>query len=291
MNKNMTALMSAFVRIYHSKNSNIKIYNDKYGDKIITTEEYHSISENLTNGIKFFNPEYQGDDPLKWIVNNNLAPAVLARSSFNEKHLLNEINLGLKQYVILATGYDTSSFKFNNVLKVFELDKKEMIEDKLERINNTKLDTTNINYISVDFATDWVNSLIENKNYNSSAKTFCSLLGISYYLEKNTFKNIIKEISKIIPSGSTILFDYPNIFETNKEKINKQLAQEANEEMKSVYSYNDIEKIAESCNMLVYEHLDHNDINNMFFYNYNTINPSNKIIASKGVSYVYLVKQ
>ena len=126
-----------------------------------------------------FNPEYQGNNPLKWIVNNNLAPAVLARSSFNEKHLLNEINLGLKQYVILATGYDTSSFKFNNVLKVFELDKKEMIEDKLERINNAKLDTTNINYISIDFATDWVNSLIENKNYNSSVNTSNTILTLS----------------------------------------------------------------------------------------------------------------
>ena len=65
------------------------------------------------------------------MVNNNLVPSVLAKSAFNEYYLLNKINLGSKQYLILASGYDTSAFKVNKQLKVFELDKKEMIEDKL----------------------------------------------------------------------------------------------------------------------------------------------------------------
>ena len=112
MNKNMTALVSAFARLYHIKNSNIKIYNDMYAEKIITEDEYYEISTNMKSGISFFNPNYKGTDPLKLIVNNNLAPSVLARSIFNEYHLFNEINLGLKQYIILASGYDTSAFKY-----------------------------------------------------------------------------------------------------------------------------------------------------------------------------------
>lgn len=290
MNKNMTALVSAFARLYHIKNSNIKIYNDMYAEKIITEDEYYEISTNMKNGISFFNPNYKGTDPLKLIINNNLAPSVLARSIFNEYHLFNEINLGLKQYVILASGYDTSAFKVNNKLKIFELDKKEMIEDKLNRINNAKLDITNITYIKTDFNNDWINDLTIN-NYNLNEKTFCSMLGISYYLDKETFKNTIKQLSNIIPKGSTILFDYPNTFETKKEKLNQQLAKGANEEMKSVYSYKDIENIAEDSNMLIYEHLNHNDIDNTYFYDYNTLNPNNKIIAPIGISYVMLVKQ
>lgn len=290
MNKNMTALVSAFARLYHIKNSNIKIYNDMYAEKIITEDEYYEISINMKNGISFFNPNYKGTDPLKLIVNNNLAPSVLARSIFNEYHLFNEINLGLKQYILLASGYDTSAFKVNNKLKIFELDKKEMIEDKLNRINNAKLDITNITYIKTDFNNDWINDLTIN-NYNLNEKTFCSMLGISYYLDKETFKNTIKQLSNIIPKGSTILFDYPNTFETKKEKLNQQLAKGANEEMKSVYSYKDIEKIAEDSNMLIYEHLNHNDIDNTYFYDYNTLNPNDKIIAPIGISYVMLVKQ
>ena len=290
MNKNMTALVSAFARLYHIKNSNIKIYNDMYAEKIITEDEYYEISTNMKSGISFFNPNYKGTDPLKMIVNNNLAPSVLARSIFNEYHLFNEINLGLKQYIILASGYDTSAFKVKNKLKIFELDKKEMIEDKLNRVNNAKLDTTNITYIKTDFNNDWINDLTIN-NYNLNEKTFCSMLGISYYLDKETFKNTIKQLSNIIPKGSTILFDYPNTFETKKEKLNQQLAKGANEEMKSVYSYKDIENIAEDSNMLIYEHLNHNDIDNTYFYDYNTLNPNDKIIAPIGISYVMLVKQ
>ena len=290
MNKNMTALVSAFARLYHIKNSDIKIYNDMYAEKIITEDEYYEISTNMKNGISFFNPNYKGTDPLKLIVNNNLAPSVLARSIFNEYHLFNEINLGLKQYILLASGYDTSAFKVNNKLKIFELDKKEMIEDKLNRINNAKLDITNITYIKTDFNNDWINDLTIN-NYNLNEKTFCSMLGISYYLDKETFKNTIKQLSNIIPKGSTILFDYPNTFETKKEKLNQKLAKGANEEMKSIYSYKDIEKIAEDSNMLIYEHLNHNDIDNTYFYDYNTLNPNDKIIAPIGISYVMLVKQ
>lgn len=290
MNKNMTALVSAFARLYHTKNSNIKIYNDMYAEKIITEDEYNEISTNMKNGISFFNPNYKGTDPLKWIVNNNLAPSVLARSIFNEHHLLNEIKLGLKQYIILASGYDTSAFKVNNKLKIFELDKKEMIEDKLNRINNAKLDITNITYIKTDFNKDWINDLI-NSNYKKTERTFCSMLGISYYLDKDTFKNTIKQLSNIIPKGSNILSDYPNTLETKKEKLNQQLAACANEEMKSIYSYEDIENIAGDSNMLIYEHLNHNDIDNTYFYDYNTLNPNDKINAPIGVSYVMLVKR
>lgn len=290
MNKNMTALISAFARIYHAKNSNVRIYNDSFAEKIISKEEIDEISENMKNGIGFFNPNYKGDNPLKWIVNNNLAPSVLARSIFNEKHLLNEIKLGIKQYVILASGYDTSAFKFNDKLNVVELDKKEMISDKLNRIQKAGIDTKKITYIETNFNENWINDLI-NTNYNCNEKTFCSLLGISYYLDKAVFKDIIKTLSDVIPKKSVIVFDYPNNLETNKEKINQQLAKGANEEMKSIYSYKDIENISEEANMLIYEHLNHNDIDNTYFYDYNTLNPNDKIIAPKGVSYIMLVKQ
>ena len=70
------------------------------------------------------------------------------------------------------------------------------------------------------------------------------MLEISYYLDKDIFKNTIKELSNIIPKGSSILFNYPNTNETEKEITNKKLASGANEEMKSLYFYNDIERIA-----------------------------------------------
>lgn len=280
---NMTALVSCFVRAYHTENSNIKVYNDAFASKILTKEEYFNIASNMTSGIKFFNPNYEGDEPLKWIVNNNIGPSVLARAAFNEKHLFNDIKLGLEQYVIIASGYDTIGYKVNKKIKVFELDKKEIIEDKSKRTKN--FDNENISYISCDFNENWILDLL-NSGYDKNKKTFCSLLGISYYLPKSTFSKTIKLLSDNMPKGSSIIFDYPNEY---KETKTEELAKLANEEMKSNYSYDEILKIAKLSNMQIYEHLESVQIDNTYFYDYNTLNTI-KLKAPKGVSYCLLVK-
>lgn len=280
---NMTALVSCFVRAYHTENSNIKVYNDAFASKILTKEEYFNIASNMTSGIKFFHPNYEGDEPLKWIVNNNIGPSVLARAAFNEKHLFNDIKLGLEQYVIIASGYDTIGYKVNKKIRVFELDKKEIIEDKIKRTKN--FDNENISYISCDFNENWILDLL-NSGYDKNKKTFCSLLGISYYLPKSTFSKTIKLLSDNMPKGSSIIFDYPNEY---KETKTEELAKLANEEMKSNYSYDEILKIAELSNMQIYEHLESVQIDNTYFYDYNTLNTI-KLKAPKGVSYCLLVK-
>lgn len=290
MKNNMTALVSCFARYYHTVNSNIKIYNDTLAPAILTKLEIENISKNMMKGIKIFNPYYDEDDSLKWVVNNILAPSVLARSIFNEKHLLNEIRLGLKQYLILGSGYDTSGYKISDKVSVYELDKKEIIEDKVKRVKNANINTKNINYINCDFNSNWIENLLKS-SFDKNKKTFCSLLGLSYYLDKEIFKQTISILSKNIPAGSVIVFDYPSNIETKKEIINQALAKEAGEEVKSKYSYKDIEAIVQASNMLIYEHLNYQDINDTFFYDYNTLNPSNKILAPKGVAYCLLVKQ
>lgn len=287
---NMTALVSCFSRCYHTKNSNIKIYDDQYAEKILTEDEYNNISNNMANGIKFFNQNYEGNNPLKWIVNNQLAPSVLARSAFNERHLLNEIRLGLKQYMILASGYDTSAYKVNKLLNVYELDRKDIIEDKKRRISKANINNDNVIYVACDFNKDWIKDLLKT-GYDVNKKTVCSLLGISYYLDKDIFKNTIKQLSNIIPSGSAIIFDYPNDNQSIKEEINKKLAASAKEEMKSNYTYRDIEKIAEDASMLIYENLNYIDIDNDYFYDYNTLNPNDKIKAPIGIEYCLMVKK
>ena len=102
--------------------------------------------------------------------------------------------------------------------------------------------------------------------------------------------NSFKEISNIICEGSSILFDYQTNEESKETLINENLARAAHEEMKSKYNYKDIEDIAHSSDMLIYEHLNYENINDTFFYDYNTLNPNNKILAPKGVEYCLLVK-
>jgi O-methyltransferase involved in polyketide biosynthesis len=148
----MTALVSCFARAYHSKNYKYKIYNDYLAEKILSEDEYDNISDNMKKGINFFNPSFKGTDEeaLRWIVDNQLSPSVLARSVFTEAKLKNEIRLGAKQYLIFASGYDSSGYKNYKDLSVFEIDKSEMIKDKINRLNKANINHENINYISDD---------------------------------------------------------------------------------------------------------------------------------------------
>lgn len=292
--KNMTALVSCFVRSYHYKNNKYRIFSDCIAEKILSSTEYNSIATNMAKGIKFFNPNFMGTEEtaLKWVVDNQLSPSVLGRSCFCEKSLFNAIKLGCEQYLIFASGYDTFAYR-NNIsnLKVFEVDRREMIEDKIKRLDNSKLDYSKVNFIKCDFTIDnWVDSLTDSI-YDNNQISFSSLLGISYYLTKKEFFHMIKCLSNIMCNGSSIVFDYPTYEEGKEVKINEKLASSANEEMKSKYSYKEIENILSENGLLIYEHLNNEDMTNNYFKNYNTLNPNNKIVAPKGVCYCLAVKK
>ena len=287
----MTALVSCFARAYHNKNSKIKIYEDNLSERILSKEEYDNISNSMSNGIKFFNPNFIGnsDEALKWIVNNNLAPSILARSAFTEKSIQRDKKIGLKQYLIFASGYDTYGYT-DKELKCYEIDKANIIQDKINRVKKANIDSSNIEYIETDFTIeDWEKTLI-NSNVDWNKKVFCSLLGISYYLSKNQFYNMINKISKLMCKGSSIVFDYPIIEDSDKEEITRKLAKGANEEMKSKYNYEELELKFQEYNLLIYEHLNANDINEQYFKEYN-LKSESRIVAPKGVNYCLLVKR
>ena len=292
--KNMTALVSCFARCYHYKNNNYRIFSDNIAEKILSDEEYSSIASNMTNGIKFFNPNFVGtkENALKWIVDNQLSPSVLGRSAFCEKTLLNAIKIGCKEYLIFASGYDTFAYRSNiDNLRVFEIDKSEMIEDKIRRLDKNKLNYSKVNFIKCDFTNkNWINNII-NSNYDKNQISFSSLLGISYYLVKEEFSNMIKSISSILCNGSSIIFDYPTYEDSKETQTNEKLASGANEQMKSKYSYKEIEDILSESGLLIYEHLNNKEMANTYFEKYNNLNPNNKIIAPKGICYCLAVKK
>ena len=54
--------------------------------------------------------------------------------------------------------------------------------------------------------------------------------------------------------------------------------------MKGRYSREEILNVSREVGLKVYEDLDNNDINNDYFYNYNTLNPDLRIYAPKRIN-------
>lgn len=234
--KSMTALVSAFARGYHAKKNGVKIFDDFLVDKILTDEEKQQITLHMSNGIRFFNPEFNGtkEEALQWIVDNQLSPSPLGRAAWAEKALQTAVKIGATQYLIIAAGYDTFAYRqsaWAAKLQIFEFDHPFMSEDKQERVQRICDKKPNkLTYVPIDLTTESLSDKLYSCNaYNKDELSFCSLLGISYYLSKEDFKNLIQSISNVVSNGSTIVFDYPDEYsytEQAGERAKKQVIME-----------------------------------------------------------------
>jgi methyltransferase (TIGR00027 family) len=301
--KSMTALVSAFSRAYHSVQNTEKVFDDYLAKDILTQCEYEQIATNMSKGINFFNPSFEGTqgEALHWIVDNQLSPSPLGRAAFAEKALENAVRIGAKQYMIFAAGYDTFAYRQPNwasKIQIFELDHPATGSDKQKRIQSVVAEKpANLHYISVDFTkNNWKSNLIACPEFDQSKISFCSLLGISYYLSNQNFADTISTISSIVPKGSVIIFDYPDedtYTPKAGERAKKQaaIAGAANEKMLASYSYLELEKLLADSNFLIYEHLTPNEITEQYFKKYNHSNPEHPITAFDNVNYCLAVKK
>lgn len=291
---NMTAKVSCFARAYHYKNNATWIFKDEVAEKILGEKEYQAIADNMAEGIAFFAPEFEGtkEDALAFIVEHQLAPSVLGRSAFCERHLQNEIRLGAEQYIIFASGYDTFAYRNKcEKIKIFELDLPQMLAEKSSHEkesfesepNNRVMIPCNLEHSS------WKADL-EKEGYRKEKKTFGSLLGITYYLEKERFRKWIENISDCMSVGSAICLDFPCYMESEETKKNENLAKEAGESMKAKYSIKEMEEILSENGFLVYEHIGAKEMTEQYFEAYNKAT-GKAMSAPLGVEYVLAVKR
>ena len=116
-----------------------------------------------------------------------------------------------------------------------------------------------------------------------------SILGVSYYLDKNVFFNMLESISNIVSQGSIILFDYPNGYDDSGK--NRVLASGCGEVMKSYYKEEEIIDFCDKNSMYVVENIGKYELDNEYFYDYNTLNPNNKIFFNKDINICVAVKK
>jgi methyltransferase (TIGR00027 family) len=156
--------------------------------------------------------------------------------------LQNERPIGCGQYILFASGYDTYSVRNKeNDLRVFELDLPVMIEDKKARIEKAGLVSDTV-YVPCDLSkSGWEEELVRI-GFKTTIKSFGSLLGITYYLEKKDFEILLRRIGSLMVQGSAICFDYQTAEESTVTKKNEELAAGAGEQMKAAYSLDECDE-------------------------------------------------
>lgn len=304
MNKgesSLTSLISAFSRAYHSQFDSHKIFDDYLAKELITEKEFNDIQTNMVQGIQFFNKEIaeklngNTEELLKWIVQTQLSPTPLARAAYCEKVLLNEVMLGLQQYVILGAGLDTFSLRhpeLENILEIFEIDHPATQEFKKSRLTEVNLKLpNNVHFVSMDFTKKFSYQNLMDTGFDNK-RTFFSLLGVSYYLTKEETSNLIDHLFANVPSGSSIVLDYAddNLFKekgiSNRVDNMVKMAAASGEPMKSCFTYKEMEKMLENSGLLIYEHLSPDTINGLYFNN-----RKDDLTAFETIHYLHAVKK
>lgn len=276
----VTALITAYGRAYHSLNDAPKIFDDFLARELITDLEYEDIGNNLAKGANFFIPDKAAlctdrESALKLVIQNQIAPISLSRSRYAEDMLKLAIKLGVKQYVILGSGFDTFAFRDKallNQLRVFELDHPPTQQLKLSRIKSAGWEIPqNLSFVPIDFSKDSLAEALKNCGYDETQLSFFSWLGVTYYLSKDDIQKTLKDLSVLCPKGSSIVFDYADsdLFDASKttRRVQNMLHAAAfnNEPMKSCYSEPELISDLEKANFQLYEHLTPSEIERSYF--------------------------
>ena len=122
-----TALLSAYLRGYHSEHVNPKVFNDFLANKLLTSEERDLFDKFVLSGLMAYDPKLAAsfpDEATALAFAMQLIPGppqILSRARFTEDLLKEAVKQGLKQYIILGAGLDTFAFRRPEMLEQLQL--------------------------------------------------------------------------------------------------------------------------------------------------------------------------
>jgi methyltransferase (TIGR00027 family) len=228
----MTALLTAYARVYHSTHDSPVIFDDSLAGQLFSAEERVSFDKGLAESLKFLDPERAALCPdqataLAQYMHIQGAPIAVSRARYTEDTLEIAVNQGIQQYVILGAGMDIFVFRrpeLVNHLQVFEIDHPTTQAMKRGRI--TKLGwqiPSPLHFVSADFTKENLVDALKHSTFDSTKPSFFSWLGVTYYLTREVVFATLHAIAEIAPSGSAIIFDYMDADAFIPEKASKRI--------------------------------------------------------------------
>lgn len=138
--------------------------------------------------------------------------SIVGRARLIEDLVLEQIQKGVSQYVILGAGLDTFAQRRPDVaskLRVFEIDKLETQKWKRQRLLGLGLGIPkNLQFVSVDFEAgdSWREKLAVN-GFNASCPAVVASTGVSMYLTQEANMTTLRQIAALTP-GSTLAMTF-----------------------------------------------------------------------------------
>lgn len=141
--------------------------------------------------------------------NETLANLVTSRTGYFDTILEKSLK-NSDQFVVMGAGFDTRCFGelAKNDVILFELDQKHTQELKMHFLRKAQINTSNIHFIDVDFATESWYEKLRNAGYDKNKITTFLWEGVTLYLSEKDIRNTLKEIKRNAAPGSVIVADF-----------------------------------------------------------------------------------
>lgn len=277
----LTARMTAYCRWHHTRHDSPRIFEDHLAGQILADEGRDEIESLLLAGLERFNPAGAAAFPdqqsaIAWIMQAGASSSiVLARARYAEEMLERAIAAGTGQYVILGAGLDTFAFRCPELMSritVLEVDHPASQEYKNRRIRELEWERpANLHFVAADFTRNTLSAELERSAFDPNVPTFFSWLGVSYYLGFDDVKATLRQIARIAPPGSVLVFDYLDsaVYQQDKAapRVVRMLAsvQEIGEPMLSGFDAHDLAAELAGCGLELHENLGPCDIQLRYF--------------------------
>ena len=134
----------------------------------------------------------------------------LTRARFAEECLEEAVRRGVRQYVILGSGFDSFAFRRPDLaVTVFEVDLAATIELKKARLaaaGMTRPDT--LRFVPIDFERDDLRTTLVESGLDPAEPSFFNWMGVSYYLTESAVLDNLDRMAEIGGPGAEVVLDY-----------------------------------------------------------------------------------
>jgi methyltransferase (TIGR00027 family) len=171
-------------------------------------------------------------DPIQYNdrMRRGMRALLVVRSKLAEDALLQSVQAGVKQYVVLGAGLDT--FAFRNADKdegvhVYEVDHPSTQEWKKTMLNAAGIDIPDsMTFVAVDFEKDTLAEGLRRAGFCIDQPAYFSWLGVTMYLSTQAVLETLKFVASL-PKGSAITFDYrvaPSLLNPRERMLGESIA-------------------------------------------------------------------
>ncbi len=129
-----------------------------------------------------------------------------ARTTFVDEVVLDAIDRGVDQVVLLGAGYDGRSLRFASPgVRFYEVDHPATQADKLARLERLGIASDDVTFVAADFTTDDVGATLVAHGLDSGRAALHVLEGVASYLELSVLEALLTSVRRTCAPGSTLV--------------------------------------------------------------------------------------